>query len=86
MIREYPSLEEMEPFLENPEVLNYQRCRELFTPPNTSFLPPPKPRNVDKRRLEKLWKKHGVTISSFEKAMKWWESVEIVVDSGVVMD
>lgn len=82
IIRAYRSLEVAEPFLENPEVLKYERCRELFTPPDTSFLPPPKIRNIDLSRLSKLWKKHKVSLD-FEKVCKVLKPTDVVLDVDV---
>ena len=82
MIKAYGNLEGCEPFLENPEVLRYQRCRELFVPPDTSFLPPPSVRNIDRKRLEKLWYKHGVGVP-LETALKHLKAAEVVLEADV---
>lgn len=97
----YTSIEEMEAdgLLEDPDVidgtiddpdaekkgLNYQRVRELFIPPDTDFLPDPKPRNIDRNRLMKLWKKHKIKIS-YEKAMMLWDPPEIVFHTDLEED
>jgi 5'-3' exonuclease len=77
IMRECENLEEAEKYIENPEDLIYQRCREIFIPPSTSFLAPPSSRGIDEERLEKLWKKHRVPLS-LEKILKAWRSPEIL--------
>jgi 5'-3' exonuclease len=61
MMQTFSSIEEALPFIENPEVLIYERCRELFTPPVLAdVLPPPKISNPNPKRLKELWAKHNV--------------------------
>ena len=85
MIQAHRTLEGCEAFLENSEFLKYERCRELFTPPDTSFLPSPTYRNVDFARLKKLWSKHRIS-QSYDKAMQHWKAPEIVLEADVEMD
>lgn len=80
MIKTHKKLEDCEVFLENSEYLKYERCRELFTPPDTSFLPSPTYRNVDFPRLKKLWAKHRITIS-YDKAIQHWKAPEITIEA-----
>jgi len=81
LINEHQSLENIEPLLWDPEVLNYRRCRELFQPPSTSFLPPPAPRSIDKKRLAGLWKKHGLREGLYGQILGLWTPAEVVIDS-----
>lgn len=84
LLEEFGSLEKIEDKLWNPEVLNFRRCRELFQPPDTSFLSPPAPRSLDRKRLKELWKKHSLKETQHNRILGLWAPREVVVDdSGV---
>lgn len=81
LIQEHGSLDKIEKELWNPEVLNFRRCRELFQPPDTSFLHPPFPRGIDRKRLKGLWAKHHLKDAQLSRVLKLWTPTEVVVDS-----
>ncbi len=77
MIQEYRRLEEVSKHLDNPELLIYERCRELLTIPksvSTDMVPFNKP--IKTKKLSKFIEDHKVTIS-LEYIMDCWKPPQI---------
>lgn len=81
-IDEYRSIEECLPYLDNPEILIYERCREIFTPPTgkeTLELIKVMPYNIrpDFDEVQKFIIENNVSISiDYIKGI--WNSSEII--------
>lgn len=80
LLEEFGSLDVIEAELWNPEVLNFRRCRELFQPPDTSFLASPAPRGLDRKRLGVLWKKYTLKEAQMNRIIKLWSPKDVVID------
>lgn len=81
LIREYGSLEEIEPLVDDITPLKYQRCRELFTPITTDELKQLielKPYSVqpDYVKIAEFIEKNRLTVS-IEHIKKCWQSPKI---------
>ena len=63
MIKEYRRLEESENHIVNPDVLNYRRCRELFTAPLDIDIQIPYTKPIQKEKLQEFIIKHKIGIS-----------------------
>ena len=78
MIQEYRRLEEVSKHLDNPEILIYERCRELLTIPksvSTDMVPFNKP--IKTKKLAKFVEEHKVTIR-LEYILDCWKPPQIV--------
>jgi len=82
MIQEYRRMEEVVKHLDDPEPLIYERCRELFTIPDsvsTEMVPYNKP--IETKKLAKFLDEHKVTIR-LEYIMDCWKPPQINFKGG----
>ena len=83
MIKEYRRMEEVVKYIENPEPLNYRRCRELFSiSEKVKKETPPVPLNspLNTQEIQNLIDKYNLTIN-LEYIKSFWKPIEISLDS-----
>lgn len=83
MIREYRRMEEVVKYIENPEPLIYERCRELFTIPEwMKNETPPIPFNgpLDEEKIKDLIRKYNLSLS-LEYIKSFWKPVKVFIGS-----
>lgn len=80
----HSSLEEVEPFLENPERLIYPRCRELFSIPK-GFVPPKIPLNSppNAKALEELIRSEELSIT-VDSILNTFKPIEVIYEDGIL--
>lgn len=85
LIREYRSIDAFVDRIEDPEVLNYKRCRELFTVPETLDLEIVYNKPIDIPRLKEFIPKHGLShhLSYYEKI---WKEPQLLLDLNEAFD
>lgn len=79
MINEYRTLEEVEKYMEDADVLNYRRCRDLFTvppPEQLKHITIPCNRPIQKDELISFIKEHNIK-TTFEYIVDTWKPVEL---------
>lgn len=81
MIQEYRRLEEVEKYMINAELLKYQRCRELFTPPTSiPYAIVPYNRRPDKERLLEFLERNSVRLP-VDIILREWKDAEVEFES-----